>query len=650
MLQSTDNPSRSQTKTQNWTVQDSRELYGVHNWGGGFFDINAKGDVIALPGGVDTKGVSLLEVVSGLKDRGIDAPVLLRFPDILDSRLRSLYQAFNDAFKEYGYRGSYRGVYPIKVNQQQQVIEEISSYGLEHGHGLEAGSKAELLAALTYLEQPEALLVCNGYKDPEFVKLALSGQKLGLYPILVVETPREIDTILAVSKELNVKPHIGIRVKLSSKASGYWSDSGGDRSVFGLNTAQTMVAVEHLEKNGMLDCLELLHFHLGSQIPDIRDIRDSVLEACRTYVGLANEGASMKFLDLGGGLAVDYDGSHSKATSSANYSLNEYCRDVVEVIQTVMDESGLEHPTIITESGRATVAYYSVLLFNILDVSRFTHTPVELAPREGTDAAQVNIHNLKHVVDNLSPSNVQESYNDAFYYRDQVRTLFKHGNLSLRDRSKAEAIFWNIIIEIAEICKTLENIPDALTDIESNIADIYYGNFSVFQSIPDAWAIDQFFPIIPIHKNAEKPNRRAVISDITCDCDGRIDQFIQNQEITKTLMVHDWKPGDLYYLGAFLVGAYQETLGDLHNLLGDTNVVSVRFEPDGSYALTREIEGDSVSDVLSYVEYDPKNMIRIFREKAERAVRQEQISKQERKSIIATFEDGMRGYTYHEES
>ncbi|MEM7672855.1 MAG: biosynthetic arginine decarboxylase [Verrucomicrobiota bacterium] len=649
MLQFPEKPSKKSSPIDYWTVQDARELYGIHNWGGGFFDINEDGDVIALPGGVDTKGVSLLEVVSGLKDRGIDAPVLLRFPDILDSRLRSLYQAFSDAFEEYNYQGDYRGVYPIKVNQQQQVIEEITKYGLEHGHGLEAGSKAELLAALTYLEQPDALLVCNGYKDPEFVRLALSGQKLGIYPILVVETPREIDTILAVSEELGVRPHIGIRVKLSSKASGYWSDTGGDRSVFGLNTPQTMVAVEHLSTLGMLDCLELLHFHLGSQIPDIRDIRDSVLEACRTYVGLAREGASMKFIDLGGGLAVDYDGSQSKATSSANYSLSEYCRDVVEVIQTVMDEASLRHPTLITESGRATVAYYSVLLFNILDVSQFAHTPIELDSTKEPDTAQTNIHHLKHVVDNLTPSNLQESYNDAFYYRDQVRTLFKHGNLTLRDRSTSEALFWNIIIKIASICRTVENVPEDLVGIESKIADIYYGNFSVFQSIPDAWAIDQFFPIIPIHKNAEKPSRRAVISDITCDCDGRIDQFIQNQEITNTLQVHDWKPGDSYYLGAFLVGAYQETLGDLHNLLGDTNVVSVRFEPDGGFALTREIEGDSVSDVLSYVEYDPKNMIRIFREKAERAVRQEHISTQERKSIIATFEDGMRGYTYHEE-
>ncbi|MGB0372861.1 MAG: biosynthetic arginine decarboxylase [Opitutales bacterium] len=646
MLQSPQKAPKSETA---WTVQNARELYSIHNWGGGFFDINEDGDVIALPGGADAKGVSLLDVVSGLKDRGIDAPVLLRFPDILDSRLRSLYQAFNDAFQEYAYQGNYRGVYPVKVNQQQQVIEEITSYGLEHGHGLEAGSKAELLAALTYLEQPEALLVCNGYKDPEFVRLALSGQKLGLYPILVVETPREIDTILTVSEELGIRPHIGIRVKLSSKASGYWSETGGDRSVFGLNTAQTMVAVDHLAKLGMLDCLELLHFHLGSQIPDIRDIRNSVLEACRTYVGLAKEGAAMKFLDLGGGLAVDYDGSKSKATSSANYTLSEYCRDVVEVIKTVMDEANLDHPTIITESGRATVAYYSVLLFNVLDVSRFTHTQVELTPADESDTALSNIHHLKHVVDNLCSANLQESYNDAIYYRDQVRTLFKHGNLSLRDRSAAEALFWNIIIRIAEMCKTAEHVPDDLLNIESRIADIYYGNFSVFQSIPDSWAIDQFFPIIPIHKNQQEPTRRAVISDITCDCDGRIDQFIQNQEITNTLRLHDWTPGDSYYLGAFLVGAYQETLGDLHNLLGDTNVVSVRFEPNGDYALTREIEGDSVSDVLSYVEYDPKNMIRIFREKAERAVRQQQISKQERRTIISTFEDGMRGYTYHEE-
>ena len=635
-----------------WERVAAKKLYAVDEWGRGFFDISDRGEVLVFPKREQTPddpGISLMEIVSGLKDRGIAAPVLLRFPDILDARLKAMYSAFQNAMSAFGYQGSYRGVYPIKVNQQQQVIEEITSFGEDLGHGLEAGSKAELLAALTYLKNPGSLLICNGYKDQEFIDLALCGQKIGLYPMLVVETPREVSILIERSRAMGVRPHIGVRVKLTSKASGYWSDTGGDRSVFGLNTAQTMRVVDQLRSVGMLDCLELLHYHLGSQVPDIRDIRNSVLEACRTYAGLVKEGAGMKFLDLGGGLAGDYDGSKSSAVSSANYSLSEYCRDVVEVVQSVMDEHEIDHPVIVTEAGRATVAFYSVLLFNVLDVSKFDEDRcAELLPDDVEDL-HTSTRNLNEVLKKLTPETIQESYNNAFYYRDELRELFKHGSISLRERSVAEALFWSIITQVAKICRTLEYVPEPLQELDASIADIYYGNFSVFQSLPDAWAIDQFFPIIPIHKHNEEPPRNAVISDITCDCDGRIDQFKIEQEITSTLRLHDWKPGDAYFLGAFLVGAYQETLGDLHNLLGDTNVVSIRLDDDGSYTLTSEIEGDSVSDVLSYVEYDPRAMIRTFREKAEAAVRSKLITSKERKSLISLFEVGMRGYTYHED-
>ncbi|MDX2110725.1 MAG: biosynthetic arginine decarboxylase [Verrucomicrobiota bacterium] len=637
---------KENTTLERWTVEDSASLYGINNWGGGFFRINDKGEVTVSPTG-DASGatISLMDIISGLSERGMDMPVLIRFGDILNARIKLLNDSFNTAIREVGYQGVYRGVFPIKVNQQQQVIEEIAAFGSKYNHGLEAGSKAELIAAIPHMRNPESLLICNGYKDNEFIELGLYARKMGIKIVFVIETLTELPIIVRQSRLLDVKPIIGVRVKLSSKAGGHWKDSGGDRSVFGLNTTQIVDVVDELRREGMLDCLRLLHYHLGSQVPDIRDVRTSVLEATRIYAGLVQEGAPMGMLDLGGGLAVDYDGSHTNFASSANYTLGEYARDIVEGVMTVMNELGIAHPTLVTESGRATVAYYSVLLFNILDVSRFHGgQPPETLP----DDADVRVKNLLDVHKSLNGKNLQECYHDALFYRDEIRALFKHGVVSLRERSQGEQIFWSIMVNISRNIKKLKYVPDDFEELDSSLADIYYGNFSVFQSLPDSWAIDQLFPLIPIHRLTEEPTRNAIFSDITCDCDGKIDRFIDLHDVRSVLPLHEWNPEQEYYLGVFLVGAYQETLGDLHNLLGDTNIVSIRVNDEGGWEYEREIEGDSVADVLSYVEYDPKILLAQMRDMAEKAVRESRITANERRKILDAYELGMRGYTYFE--
>jgi len=466
---------------------------------------------------------------------------------------------------------------------------------------------------------------------------------MGFKCFFVIENPSELDIILARSKALGVQPNIGIRIKLSAKAGGHWTDSGGDRSIFGLNVSQLIETVDTLKEKGMLDSLKLLHYHLGSQIPNIRDIRSAVLEATQVYAELVKEGAPMGYLDLGGGLGVDYDGSNTNYTCSRNYTVEEYCSDIVESVMSVLDSSNVPHPVIVTESGRATVAYYSVLLFNVLDVERFEEYDI---PEQLEANTPEQIKNLFDVHKSITLKNIQECYNDALYYRDEIRDMFKHGRMSLRERAFSEKIFWNTINQIAkEKTKIKRPLPD-LEDLESAIADIYYCNFSLFQSIPDSWAIDQLFPIMPIHRLLELPKRNAVIADITCDCDGKIDRFIDIHDVRTTLPLHDMNNGDDYFLGAFLVGAYQETLGDLHNLFGDTNVVSVRINPDGTYDLVKEIQGDSVADVLSYVEFDPKDMVVRFRKMAEAAIREGLIKTSDRREIMRAFESGLRGYPY----
>ncbi|MFO7937575.1 MAG: biosynthetic arginine decarboxylase [Kiritimatiellia bacterium] len=630
-----------------WTKSGSEDLYGVKGWGGGYFSISDKGEVLVNPytGESSKASVSLMDIISGVRDRGLDMPVLLRFENLLDAQISMLNNSFSEAINTLEYKGRYQGVYPVKVNQQQQVVQEVTRFGQRYHHGLEVGSKPELLAALSELKDREACLICNGYKDAEFIDLGLYARKMGYKCFFVIEIPGELELILDRAEELKVVPAIGIRIKLSSKAGGHWTESGGDRSIFGLNMSQVTAIVDSLKKRGMLKALKLMHYHLGSQVPNIRDIRSAVQEASRVYAELVKEGAPMGYLDLGGGLAVDYDGSKTNFYNSRNYSVQEYCADVVEAVMTVMDESCIDHPVIVTESGRALVAYYSVLLFNVLDVAGSEQYDI---PENLDDSLPQEINNLHEVNRMLNHKNLQECYNDALYYRDQIRDMFNSGRLSLRQRSLGEKIFWNTLHRIVELKAELKHVPKELNDIENDVADIFYCNFSVFQSLPDSWAIDQLFPIMPVHRLLEYPSRNAVLADITCDCDGRIDRFIDSHDIRRTLPLHPLKNGEDYYLGVFLVGAYQETLGDLHNLFGDTNVVSLRLERDGTFEFTGEIQGDSVEDVLSYVEYDRKEMQTKLRETAEEAVRSGLISPRERREIMNSIANGLRGYTYYE--
>ncbi len=626
-----------------WTAEKSRELYGVRNWGSGYFDVSEKGNVLLRPFGAQASTeVSLMDIVAGLNDRGLKMPVLIRFANVLADRIRQLNESFHKAMREAEYEGTYRGVYPIKVNQQQQVIEEISRYGKPYHHGLECGSKAELIAALAYMQDPGSYVVCNGYKDEEFIDLALYALKMGVQTILVVEMPGEVNLILDRAERMNIRPRLGVRAKLSTRVEGHWTESGGDLSMFGLNASHVIDIVDLLRGREMLDCLHMLHFHLGSQVPNIRSIRAAVAEGSRFYVNLVQEGAKMGILNVGGGLAIDYDGSHTNSASSSNYNLDEYAADVVEVVMLMANQAGVPHPTIVSESGRATVAHHSVLLFNILDVSQFeSHGLPAALPEDASDP----LKNLMHTNGSLTSKNVQECYHDAVYYRDEIRSAFEHGTVTLRERALAERIFWHVVNRVAGELEGRKYVPDELEGLRSAVADVYHGNFSVFQSLPDSWAIEQLFPVMPIHRLNERPSRQATVADITCDCDGKLNRFIDLHDVKRTLPVHP--PGDgEYYMGVFLIGAYQETLGDLHNLLGDTHVVNVKIDPNGLIEYEREIPGDTVADVLSYVEYNPSDLRDRMRKHAEASVRAGRISPQERREIVAAYENGLRGYTY----
>ena len=533
---------------ERWTVEKSSELYRVAEWSGGYFRVSENGDMLVQPSPKSAdRAVSIPEIVEGLKDRGLDMPVLLRIENILDAQIADLNETFIAAMQELGYNGSFLGAYPIKVNQQKQVIDAMVRYGAPYHHGLEAGSKAELIAAMGMMVDKKAPLICNGYKDEEFVDLALHAIKLGFKCILVVEMPSEIPLIIDRSRELRVDPLLGVRIKLSTQGGGHWAESGGERSIFGLNTTQLIHAVDLLKEEGMLNCLQMVHYHLGSQISNIREIRTAVSEACRVYAGLVKEGAAMQYLDLGGGLAVDYDGSQSNFLSSRNYTLNEYCTDIIEAVMTILDEEKIPHPTIITETGRALVAYYSVLVFNVLDKTIFEPESLsEELPEDGPP----QLLNMLESLNGLSIRNLQETLNDAIYYRDEVRQLFNRGQITLRERSLAENLFWTILNKILQTGRELKNAPAELSEIERLLSDIYYCNFSLFQSLPDSWAIDQLFPVMPIHRLDEKPTRNAIIADITCDCDGKIDRFVDRFGAKRFLPLHELKESEEYYLGS----------------------------------------------------------------------------------------------------
>jgi len=644
-----------------WTTRQSAERYGVNEWGARYFAVGDNGHVqIIDPENPAGQRVSLMHVMDGLRERGLEPPVLLRIENILDHRIKVINEAFTRAMKEAGYNNRYRGVFPIKVNQQRHVIEEIARAGSAFNHGFEAGSKAELLIAMASLESHDSPIICNGFKDAEFIQLGLYARKLGIDCFFVAENPTEVRIIIEQSRLLKITPLIGVRVKLSTRVDGHWQEDSGDRSIFGLSTIRLMEVVDMLKAADMLDCLQLLHAHIGSQIPNIMNVRAGVAEACRYYVDLVREGAPMGHIDMGGGLAVDYDGSQSNWTHSMNYQLDEYCADIVDSILGVLDPLGIKHPELITESGRATVAYSSILIFNILDVSDSKPIAPEPDQRGGADtneqtgidkavtANDPQIQRLIEVRDDVSVSNLQECFNDANFYREELRHRFRRGNTTLRAMALADNTYLQIIARIQEEIPNAKRVPAELQELSQSTSDIYYGNFSVFQSLPDTWAIKQVFPVMPIHRLDEQPTRTAFIADITCDSDGKIDHFSDPSGQFRTLPVHKVHKGEDYFLGVFLVGAYQETLGDLHNLFGDTNVASIRITPEGTVEFERELHGDTIADVLSYVEYQPATLQESFRHVAERAVRSGHLTVAERSKIVKSFTESLGGYTYYE--
>jgi arginine decarboxylase len=633
-----------------WSIADSYDTYLIRQWGGGYFGVNDKGHLTCHPGGENNQAIDVKALVDELVQRGLSLPLLIRFSDVLRSRIELLNECFRKAMKEYGYKGEYKGVYPIKVNQHRFVVEEIVATGRPYKYGLEAGSKPELLAVMAMLDTEGSLVVCNGYKDEEYIETALLASKLGLTVILVVEKPSELALIRQVSQKTGVRPIIGIRAKLATRGSGRWEASGGDRSKFGLSAREMLEAVTALKEWGLLDCFQLLHFHLGSQISSIRSVKNALREAGRFYTELHNMGASLKYLDVGGGLGVDYDGSQTNFASSMNYSVQEYANDIIYSMMEMCDAEKVPHPTIISESGRAVVAHHAVLVLNVLGVGEFFDAKIPDALPADADPL---LRNLFDTHRDISRKNFLEAYHDAVEYKDECLSLFSLGHLSLEHRVIAENLFWAICQKILRIVRELEHLPEELEGLEKALSDTYFCNFSMFQSLPDSWAIDQLFPIVPIHRLNEAPTRRAVLADITCDSDGKIDNFIDLHDVKHVLELHPLANGHEYYLGIFLVGAYQEILGDLHNLFGNTNTVHVSLDEPGpgssaGYRIDHVVTGDTVTDVLKYVSYSKDDLLARMRRSAEVAMRAKRMSIEESRQLLKMFEDGLAGYTYLE--
>ncbi|MCK6521550.1 biosynthetic arginine decarboxylase [Myxococcota bacterium] len=627
-----------------WTTKDSLDLYNIPRWGQGFFDANDEGHLVVTPAGPGMGGIDLHELVRELQGRGIDTPILLRFTDIVRRRIDMLAEVFNKAIEEYGYQGHYRGVYPIKVNQNRFLVEDLVRFAGQHHMGLEAGSKPELLVVLALLDDPEAVIVCNGYKDEEYIETALLSQRLGRRPFLVVEKLSEVELILQVAERLNIRPNIGVRAKLSQPGKGRWEASSGDTAKFGLTAREMVAVVERLRAAGYLDCLQLLHFHIGSQVSAIRTFKDALREAARTYVELHKLGAPMGFFDVGGGLGVDYDGSRTNFDSSMNYEEQEYAYDVVSNIGQACTKMGIPHPNIITESGRAMVAHHAVLVFDVLGVSQL---PLDGEPAQVNEDDPEPLKLMRESYDNLNARNFQEVYHDIMQAREEARTAFNMGLMGLEARARLEHLHWQICGRILQHVRRQSYVPDELLRLERKLADIYYCNFSVFQSAPDSWAISQLFPVCPIHRLHEEPTRRAVLADITCDSDGKVDRFIDLRDIKDVLELH--APNDQpYFLALFLVGAYQEVLGDLHNLFGDTNAVHLSVDPNGGYHIDHVLEGDTVNEVLAYMEYNKVELVGRVRKAAERALRDGALTLEQSKSLMNAYSLSLEGYTYLE--
>lgn len=628
---------------QSWNVSDAAELYQVDGWGHGFFRVNERGNVEATPGGEHSIDLKLL--CDELEQRGLYAPVLLRFSDMLKRRMEQIFQRFTIAREESGYQGRYYGVYPIKVNQQRQVIEEIIEFGAEFNWGLEAGSKPELHATLAMLEDVEGLIVCNGYKDREFIELALMGVKMGKRVFIVVEKPNELNLILRAAKRLNVTPLIGLRCRLASSGNGKWEDSGGDKSKFGLSAEELLDAVNTLKAADMLDSLRLLHFHIGSQVPQIRYIKQAMQEAARFYAELRKLGAPIQYMDVGGGLGVNYDGSISGNAASVDYSLQEYANDIVWSMKAICDDEGLPHPDIISESGRALVAHHAVLIIDLLGVSQRKR---DVMPGEPDEEAPLPLRQLWHTLRDINDMDAREALHDSIALRDDINKLFTLGYCSLAQRALGDAIHWAIA---AHMMKKLdeETLAQLMPDIETQMADRYFCNFSLFQSLPDAWAINQVFPVMPIHRLDEEPTRNAILLDITCDSDGKLANFPLSHGVSSTLPLHPVKADDTYLIGIFLTGAYQEILGDLHNLFGDTHAVHIRMDGD-TYEMEQIVEGESVAEVLEYVQFHETMLMDRMRRQVQAARAAGRLSAREATAFLNYYREGLKGYTYLEEN
>jgi len=631
-----------QTDLRAWTVKDSVELYNVNGWGRDFFSINDAGHIEVTPAGAGSKPIDLKELVEDLRSRGLNLPLLIRFSDILRTRVEQLCGSFQQAIAEHDYKGSYRGVYPIKVNQQRHVVEELIEYGRPFNLGLEAGSKPELLVALALQENPDALILCNGYKDRAYIEMALLAQKLGRQVVIIVDRMAELDTIIAASRDLDVRPVIGMRARLSTKGAGKWVESTGDRSKFGLTAAEIVASVERLRFEGMLDCLQLLHFHIGSQITAIRAIKEALREAARIFVELHGLGANMRFLDCGGGLGVDYDGSRTNFHSSVNYTLQEYPADIVAQVAGACSAKGVPHPDIVTESGRALVAHHSVLIFNVLGTNEMLFSGTTPAPL--TKEEHRVIQQLYENYEGVSRKNFQEAYHDALQLKEEAITAFNLGFLDLKARARVEELFWATCERILKIVRDLPYVPDELEGLERQVSDTYYCNFSLFQSLPDHWAVRQLFPTLPVDRLNKAPTRHGILADLTCDSDGKIDQFIDLKDVRHFLDLHSLN-GEPYYIGSFLVGAYQEILGDLHNLFGDTDAVHVKLDGD-DYRVEHVVEGDSVAEVLSYVQYSKDDLVSRVRRAVEVALRDKRLTMAESGRLMRRYEEGLEGYTY----
>lgn len=638
-----ESPSIS-TTSSDWTVADSAKLYNIEGWGEPYFAIAPTGNVMVYPQGTPEHAIDLAELIESLKKRQIDLPLLIRFPDILADRMARLHECMETAIDRYNYSGSYRGVFPIKCNQNRHFIEAVVQHGQAYHFGLEAGSKAELTIALASLEATTAerpLLLCNGYKDREYIETALLSVRLGQTPIIIIEQLQELDLILTVSRELNIEPTLGVRAKLNTKGVGRWGISTGDRAKFGLTVAEILQVVRQLETVNQLNCLQLLHFHIGSQISAIGTIKDAIREASQIYVQLVKLNAKMRYLNVGGGLAVDYDGSKTNAPASKNYNMQNYANDLVAQVRDACDGAQVSHPIIISESGRAIAAHQSVLVFDVLNTSNVSCPEVTFPE---TDVPLV-IKNFWETYRGIDPSNLQESYHDAIQFKQEALSLFDLGYLSLSDRAKAEELYWACCRQISILVEQCADVPEELAELPQTMAATYYVNLSIFRSVPDTWAIDQLFPIMPIQRLDEKPTQKGILADITCDSDGKIDRFIGRKTPKKVLELHAIAPTNSYYLGMFLVGAYQEIMGNLHNLFGDTNVVHIKTTPTG-YRVDSVVRGDTIEEVLGYVQYDSQDLLEIMRRRTESALQEGSITLEEARKLLQNYASTLHSYTY----